>query len=109
MELGLLSKVDVQEVCGKQPGWVVSGDGKSIHAEFNFSDFAEAWGFMCEVAIHADKHDHHPEWENVYNKVLIKLTTHDADGLTSRDTKLVFKIAEILERRKYIGINTQAS
>jgi 4a-hydroxytetrahydrobiopterin dehydratase len=55
---------------------------------FQFSDFNEAFGFMTRVAIAADKADHHPEWFNVYNRVEITLTTHDADGLSERDVKL---------------------
>ena len=60
---------------------------------------ADAWGFMCEIAIEADKMDHHPEWSNVYNRVAITLTTHDADGLSARDQALADRIAAALERR----------
>jgi 4a-hydroxytetrahydrobiopterin dehydratase len=57
-----------------------------------FTDFAEAFGFMARVAILAEKADHHPEWFNVYNRVEILLTTHDADGLSQRDIDLARKI-----------------
>ena len=57
-----------------------------------FTDFAEAFGFMARVAILAEKADHHPEWFNVYNRVEILLTTHDADGLSQRDIDLALKI-----------------
>ena len=56
---------------------------------FVFSDFNAAWAFMTRVALAAEKADHHPEWFNVYNKVEITLTTHDADGLSARDVSLV--------------------
>ena len=60
----------------------------AIEREFRFKDFAQAWGFMSRVALLAEKQDHHPEWSNVYNKVSITLTTHDAGGLSDRDIKL---------------------
>ncbi|SPA02272.1 Putative pterin-4-alpha-carbinolamine dehydratase (modular protein) [Cupriavidus taiwanensis] len=84
-ELALLSP----ELIGqKLPDWHSRDEWKSIHREFRFKDFADAFGFMAVVAIHADKQDHHPEWSNVYNQVSITLTTHDAAGLTARDVKL---------------------
>ena len=69
-------------------GWTLSEDGLSIRRSFQFADFVEAFGFMVRVALAAEKADHHPEWANVYNKVDITLTTHDAGGLTERDFAL---------------------
>lgn len=69
-------------------GWRLRGDGLAIEREFRFGDFAEAFGFMARVAILAEKADHHPEWFNVYNRVQVTLTTHDADGLSTRDVQL---------------------
>ena len=66
-------------------GWDFARDGDAIAKTFTFGDFSEAWGFMNRVALIAEKHDHHPEWFNVYNKVEITLTTHDAEGLSERD------------------------
>lgn len=64
-------------------------EGKdAAQTTLTFADFNEAWGFMSRVAIYADKHDHHPEWFNVYNRVEITLTTHDADGLSDRDVAM---------------------
>lgn len=60
----------------------------AITREFVFADFVQAFAFMTQVALIAEKRDHHPEWSNVYNKVAITLTTHDADGLTQRDIDL---------------------
>ena len=72
-------------------------DGKdAIHRTFEFADFSEAWGFMSRVALIADAQDHHPEWFNVYNKVEITLTTHDADGLSQRDVKMAKAIDALL-------------
>lgn len=68
------------------PGWRQAGDG--IERRYVFGDFAAAFGFMARVALLAEKADHHPEWSNVYNRVDIRLTTHDAGGLSSRDFSL---------------------
>ena len=63
-----------------------SRDGRTLRRSLQFANFSEAFGFMTRVAIMADKADHHPEWFNVYNKVDITITTHDADGITTSDT-----------------------
>ena len=68
--------------------WTLSEDGNAIARELSFADFNEAFGFMTRVAIHAEKMDHHPEWSNVYNRVAVRLTTHDAGGLTARDLEM---------------------
>lgn len=68
--------------------WAYDAEAKGIRRSFRFSDFAEAFGFMSRVAILAEKADHHPEWFNVYNRVEILLTTHDAGGLSERDISL---------------------
>jgi 4a-hydroxytetrahydrobiopterin dehydratase len=70
------------------PGWAIAREGKAIARTFTFNDFNEAFGFMTRVALLADKADHHPEWFNVYNRVEITLTTHDAGGLSARDVAL---------------------
>jgi 4a-hydroxytetrahydrobiopterin dehydratase len=69
-------------------GWTLREDGLAISRDFKFADFSEAFGFMARVALHAEKSDHHPEWSNVYNRVHITLTTHDAGGLSQRDVKM---------------------
>lgn len=66
-------------------GWRLREDGLAIEKQFSFADFNEAFGFMTRVALYADKADHHPEWFNVYNRVAVTLTTHDADGVSERD------------------------
>jgi 4a-hydroxytetrahydrobiopterin dehydratase len=66
--------------------------GGSITRDFKFIDFNEAFGFMARVALLAEQHNHHPEWSNVYNRVSITLTTHDAGGLSSRDLDLAQRI-----------------
>lgn len=69
-------------------GWTATGDGKGIARNFRFDDFVEAFGFMTRAALNAEKMDHHPEWSNVYNKVSVTLTTHDAGGVTQLDLDL---------------------
>lgn len=69
-------------------GWSAVPDRDAIKKSFKFADFNEAWGFMTRVALAADKADHHPEWSNVYNKVEIVLSTHDAGGVSDKDVAL---------------------
>ena len=69
-------------------GWSEVDGRDAIAKKFTFSDFNEAFGFMSRVAIEAERIDHHPEWFNVYNRVDITLSTHDADGLSERDIQL---------------------
>lgn len=69
-------------------GWTAAEGRDAIRKEFKFADFNEAFGFMARVALKADKMDHHPEWSNVYNKVDVTLTTHDAGGVTDLDRTL---------------------
>ena len=71
-------------------GWeLVAG---KLHREFKFGDFVEAFGFMGRVALVAERMDHHPEWFNVYNRVVVDLRTHDCDGISDRDFELAGKI-----------------
>ncbi len=65
--------------------WKHDAERDAISREYKFADFAEAFGFMSQLALMAERHNHHPEWFNVYNKVQITLTTHDVGGLSQRD------------------------
>ncbi|GGB91328.1 putative pterin-4-alpha-carbinolamine dehydratase [Novosphingobium endophyticum] len=85
MAIVRLSDVQRDEALSALPAWALREDGRAITRELKFADFNEAFGFMARVALHADKVDHHPEWFNVYNKVAIALTTHEAGGLSQRD------------------------
>jgi len=78
------------------PGWRVLPDRDAIMREFKFRDFSAAWGFMARVALLAEQQDHHPEWSNVYNRVCVTLTTHDAGGLSARDVVLAQGIDAIV-------------
>jgi len=78
--------------------WIIKG--KFIHRNILFKNFIEAFSFMSAVALEAEKSGHHPNWENVYNKVNIALSTHDADGLTDKDFNLAKAIDNILQNYK---------
>ena len=69
-------------------GWSYDADAEAIGKSFLFADFSEAWAFMNRAALLAEKMDHHPEWFNVYNRVEVKMTTHDADGVTVLDIEM---------------------
>ena len=69
-------------------GWTAAKDRDALQKTFVFKNFNEAFGFMSRVALQAEKLDHHPEWSNVYNRVEVTLTTHDAQGVTERDVAL---------------------
>jgi 4a-hydroxytetrahydrobiopterin dehydratase len=88
-----LSADDLSRALGELPGWAVA-DGK-LHREFRFPDFVRAFAFMSAVALVAEKHDHHPEWFNVYGRVVVDLTTHDAGGITRSDVELAKKMEEL--------------
>lgn len=77
------------------PGWVMHEQKDAITRDFEFHDFSEAFAFMTRVALLAEKHDHHPEWSNVYKRVHITLTTHAAGGLSVRDIKMAKEIDRI--------------
>ena len=73
-------------------GWAMVDGRDAIRKEFKFKNFVEAFGFMTQAAIWAEKWNHHPEWSNVYNRVVVELTTHDVDGLSALDAKLARKM-----------------
>lgn len=78
------------------PGWRVMPYRDAIARDFRFKDFGAAWAFMARVASLAEQHDHHPEWSNIYDRVSIILTTHDAGGLSERDVRLAQAINAVL-------------
>ena len=96
MSVPQLSDDDRARLLSDHPEWSLTRDGKAIERTFQFGDFSEAWGFMSRVALIADRHDHHPEWFNVYAKVEITLTTHDADGLSTRDANMARAIDKLV-------------
>ncbi|MGK7651277.1 MULTISPECIES: 4a-hydroxytetrahydrobiopterin dehydratase [unclassified Roseovarius] len=80
-----------------ESGWEMVEGRDAIHKTFEFANFVEAFGFMTRCAIWAEKWDHHPEWSNVYKTVEVTLTSHDVEGLSSRDTKLARKMDKLAE------------
>ena len=83
-----MTPLDVQmtsELLADLPAWTVDAGRGAISRSFRFQDFAQAFGFMSQMALVSEKMDHHPEWFNVYNRVDVTLTTHDANGLSTRD------------------------
>lgn len=88
-------QIDVAEALKGLPAWTRADDERpAIARSLTFADFNAAFGFMTRVALLADKVDHHPEWSNVYNRVEVLLTTHDAGGVTRRDTDMARFIDE---------------
>lgn len=84
-----LTDAQLAPLLAQLPAWRMSAErGGTLSRSFAFHDFAQAWGFMSQVAVVADKRNHHPEWSNVYNKVEVTLTTHDVDGLSMNDIDL---------------------
>lgn len=86
MGLEKLSDEQISNEIKKLDGWKVTNE--KLHKEFIFDDFNQAFGFMTKAVIHIEKMNHHPEWFNVYNKLTVDLTTHDAGGITQNDIKL---------------------
>ena len=80
-------------------GWSEVEDRDAVRKSFHFSNFSEAWGFMSRIALVAEKMDHHPEFFNVYNRVEIILSTHDAGGLSEKDVRLAQAIDELAPER----------
>jgi 4a-hydroxytetrahydrobiopterin dehydratase len=87
-----LDETERQAALAELPEWHTVDGRDAIVRGFKFADFNAAWGFMTRVALAAEKADHHPEWSNVWNRVDILLSTHDAGGLTRRDIDLALKI-----------------
>lgn len=96
MSVEKLTPQQIEDGLARLAAWELR-DGK-LHRELKFKNFVQAWGFMTQVAILAETMDHHPEWFNVYSKVNIDLTTHEAGGLSQRDFELAQQIDAVLAR-----------
>ncbi|CAM4007694.1 Putative pterin-4-alpha-carbinolamine dehydratase [Novosphingobium lubricantis] len=93
MAIARLTQTECDALLAELPDWQLRADGRAITRTFRFADFSEAWAFMARVALLAERSDHHPEWSNVYNRVEVTLTTHDAEGLSARDAAMARAIA----------------
>lgn len=96
MSVPQLTDAECDTLLAAHPHWSIARGGKAIERSFKFANFSQAWGFMNRVALLAEAHDHHPEWFNVYNRVEITLTTHDADGLSERDAMMAAAIDALI-------------
>ena len=96
MEPYLLQDVELKELVVKIPGWEIKSE--EIQREFNFSSFVEAFSFMTKIALICEKYNHHPNWENVYSKVIIRLITHDLGGITNLDQTLASEINKVFDK-----------
>jgi 4a-hydroxytetrahydrobiopterin dehydratase len=76
-------------------GWALDEDGRALLRTYKFADFSEAFGFLTQVALHAERLDHHPEFTSVWNRVDFRLSSHDAGGVTQRDLDLAKAISRI--------------
>jgi 4a-hydroxytetrahydrobiopterin dehydratase len=91
-----LTESEIQLAFANLPDWrLISG---KLHREYKFPDFVHAFGFMATAAIAIEAGNHHPEWSNVYNRVMVDLTTHDAGGITQKDVDLALKLESIARR-----------
>ena len=88
-----LSEAELARALAELPGWSLA-TGK-LHREYRFADFNAAFGFMTRVALEAERANHHPEWSNVWNRVVVDLTTHDSGGITASDVSLAKKMDAI--------------
>ena len=96
MAVPQLTAIERDQALTELPDWSLREDGLAITRAFKFKNFSQAFAFMTRVALIAEKQDHHPEWSNVYNRVSITLTTHDAGGLSERDVKAARAINKLL-------------
>jgi 4a-hydroxytetrahydrobiopterin dehydratase len=95
----VLQRLDQTEVLRRLPLWKAAEGREAITRSIVFRSFNEAFGFITRIALAAERLDHHPEWFNVYNRVEIVLTTHDASGLTDRDVELATLIDQAADAR----------
>jgi 4a-hydroxytetrahydrobiopterin dehydratase len=96
MTITKATEPEIQKAIAELGSWTIE-NGK-LHREYRFPDFVRAFGFMTEVALLAERAAHHPEWFNVYNKVVVDLTTHEAQGITQRDLDLAREMERIASR-----------
>lgn len=97
MAVSKANTAEIDQFLTAHTEWIIT-DGK-LQRVFTFRNFREAFGFMAEAALIAERCNHHPEWSNVYNRVTVQLTTHDAGGITEKDFDLAGQMDTICSRR----------
>ena len=93
--VSLIDNNELNSFIEKKNSWITYN--QTIKKEFKFNNFIEAFGFISKVALLSEKMDHHPNWQNTYNKVTIELTTHDMGGITTNDLKLADAIDKLID------------
>jgi 4a-hydroxytetrahydrobiopterin dehydratase len=96
MAVEKMNREQIEQKLKDLPGWTL--ENEKLHRELKFKNFVEAFGFMSQAAILAEKMNHHPEWSNVYNNVVIDLATHEVDGISQRDFDLAGQMNGLLDR-----------
>ena len=96
MEPYLLKDEALKELIAKIPGWKINSE--QLEREFNFANFVEAFSFMTKVALICERYNHHPDWTNVYSKVIIKLNTHDLGGISNLDQTIASEINSMFDK-----------
>ena len=95
MAASLLNDDEIEKLLAEHPGWERDGDG--LQRRFEFGDFNEAFGFMARVALVSERLFHHPEWSNVYNRVEIRISDHEAGGISTKDSDWVERVDRITD------------
>lgn len=98
MAAAKLNTEAIETKLNEVPEWSLKNE--KLHRELKFKDFVQAWGFMTQVAMLAEQANHHPEWSNVWNNVIIDLTTHEANGISQRDFDLAKQIDKVAASMK---------
>ena len=95
-----LNKLEIADALNSTPDWTQLSERSAIYRQYQFQNFNQAWGFMCRVALVAEQLNHHPEWFNVYNRVEVTLSTHDAGGLSQLDFRLARAMDQIFRTQQ---------
>ena len=98
MPVTAATEPEITKALAQLPGWSRVEGRSAINKRFTWADFNEAWGFMSRIALVAEQMNHHPEWQNVWNRVEITRSTHDAGGLSKRDFELAAAIERVAKR-----------
>ena len=96
MSVNKATDMEIRHAMAELGPWTLE-DGK-LHREYRFGDFVQAFGFMAQAALLAERASHHPEWFNVYNRVMVDLTTHEAGGITQRDLDLAREMEQVASK-----------
>jgi 4a-hydroxytetrahydrobiopterin dehydratase len=92
-----LTGTERAEALADLPAWTYDSERQALHRQFTLNDFSQAFGLVMRIAFEAEKTDHHPEWSNIYNRLYIWLTTHDAGGVSARDVDMARAINNLAE------------